>query len=221
MRIIKQNLIKIKIIKKLIILMTSEKESFNIIKLILVGDTGTGKTNLIQVSAGLPFNQLALTTTSCSYIQKKIKKDKQEYKVNLWDTIGQEKYRSLTKIFVKDSDIIILVYDITKRDTFESLKYWKQIVEEILGPDLILGVVGNKNDLYLEEKVSEIEGKEYADSIGAKFKLTSAKNNPKEFSDFIEEMLDEYLKKCKKNDNNYRSDSILIGNLPNKKQGCC
>ena len=201
--------------------MTSEKESFNIIKLILVGDTGTGKTNLIQVSAGLPFNQLALTTTSCSYIQKKIKKDKQEYKVNLWDTIGQEKYRSLTKIFVKDSDIIILVYDITKRDTFESLKYWKQIVEEILGPDLILGVVGNKNDLYLEEKVSEIEGKEYADSIGAKFKLTSAKNNPKEFSDFIEEMLDEYLKKGKKNDNNYRNDSILIGNLPNKKQGCC
>ena len=201
--------------------MTSEKESFNIIKLILVGDTGTGKTNLIQVSAGLPFNQLALTTTSCSYIQKKIKKDKQEYKVNLWDTIGQEKYRSLTKIFVKDSDIIILVYDITKRDTFESLKYWKQIVEEILGPDLILGVVGNKNDLYLEEKVSEIEGKAYADSIGAKFKLTSAKNNPKEFSDFIEEMLDEYLKKGKKNDNNYRSDSILIGNLPNKKQGCC
>ena len=201
--------------------MTSEKESFNIIKLILVGDTGTGKTNLIQVSAGLPFNQLALTTTSCSYIQKKIKKDKQEYKVNLWDTIGQEKYRSLTKIFVKDSDIIILVYDITKRDTFESLKYWKQIVEEILGPDLILGVVGNKNDLYLEEKVSEIEGKAYADSIGAKFKLTSAKNNPKEFSDFIEEMLDEYLKKGKKNDNNYRNDSILIGNLPNKKQGCC
>ena len=201
--------------------MTSEKESFNIIKLILVGDTGTGKTNLIQVSAGLPFNQLALTTTSCSYIQKKIKKDKTEYKVNLWDTIGQEKYRSLTKIFVKDSDIIILVYDITKKDTFESLKYWKQIVEEILGPDLILGVVGNKNDLYLEEKVNEIEGKAYADSIGAKFKLTSAKNNPKEFSDFIEEMLDEYLKKGKKNDNNYRSDSILIGNLPNKKQGCC
>ena len=201
--------------------MTSEKESFNIIKLILVGDTGTGKTNLIQVSAGLPFNQLALTTTSCSYIQKKIKKDKTEYKVNLWDTIGQEKYRSLTKIFVKDSDIIIFVYDITKKDTFESLKYWKQIVEEILGPDLILGVVGNKNDLYLEEKVNEIEGKAYADSIGAKFKLTSAKNNPKEFSDFIEEMLDEYLKKGKKNDNNYRSDSILIGKLPNKKQGCC
>ena len=82
-------------------------------------------------------------------------------------------------------------------------------------------MVGNKNDLYLEEKVSEIEGKAYADSIGAKFKLTSAKNNPKEFSDFIEEMLDEYLKKGKKNDNNYRSDSILIGNLPNKKQGCC
>ena len=201
--------------------MMNEKDSFNIIKLILVGDTGTGKTNLIQVSAGLEFNQVALTTTSCSYIQKVIKKDKKEYKVNLWDTIGQEKYRSLTKIFVKDSDIIILVYDITNRDTFESLKYWKNIVEEILGKDLILGVVANKNDLYLDEKVREEEGKAYADSIGAKFKLTSAKNCPNEFSEFIEEMLDEYLKRGKMNDSKDRNESILIGNIPNKKQGCC
>ena len=122
----------------------------NIIKLILVGDSGTGKTNLISVSAGLEFNFSSLTTTSCSYMQKIVIRNNKEYKVNLWDTIGQEKYRSLTKIFVKDSNIVILVYDITSRETFESLPYWHKIIEDILGKNIVLGVVGNKMDLYLE-----------------------------------------------------------------------
>ena len=202
--------------------MSNEKGASNAIKLILVGDTGTGKTNLISVASGLEFNPGVLTTTSCSYIQKIVKKNKKEYKINLWDTIGQEKYRSLTKIFVKDSNIVIFVYDITKRKTFESLKYWKSVIDEILGNDITLGVVGNKIDLYLDEEVKENEGQEYSDSIGAKFRLTSAKNNPHEFSQFIEEMLEEYLKNNNKNDN--RKESIIIKKGDKKKEkegGCC
>ena len=201
--------------------MEEEKVGSNVVKLILVGDSGTGKTNLINVSVGQEFNPGILTTTSCSYIQKIVKNNKKEYKVNLWDTIGQEKYRSLTKIFVKDSNIVIFVYDITKRESFESLKYWKKIINDILGDDLTLGVIGNKIDLYLEEKVKEHEGKEYADSIGAKFKITSAKNNPKEISDFIEEMLDIYLKKNKREN---RKETIKIKKMSTKKPnegGCC
>ena len=201
--------------------MSNEKGTSNTIKLILVGDTGTGKTNLISVAAGLEFNPGLLTTTSCSYIQKIVKRNKKEYKINLWDTIGQEKYRSLTKIFVKDSNIVIFVYDITKRKTFESLKYWKRVIEEILGNDITLGVVGNKIDLYLDEEVKENEGQEYSDSIGAKFRLTSAKNNPHEFSQFIEEMLEEYLKNNK--DEN-RKESIIIKKGDKQKEnrrGCC
>ena len=198
-----------------------EKVLSNVVKLILVGDSGTGKTNLINVSVGQEFNPGIFTTTSCSYVQKKVKNNKKEYKVNLWDTIGQEKYRSLTKIFVKDANIVIFVYDITKRESFESLKYWKKIINEILGEDLTLGVVGNKIDLYLEEQVKESEGKEYADSIGAKFKLTSAKNSPKEISEFIEEMLDIYLNKNKDKSNN-RKETIKIKKMPTKeKGGCC
>ena len=201
--------------------MEEPKLTNNVVKLILVGDSGTGKTNLINVSVGQEFNVGVLTTTSCSYIQKKIINNKKEYKVNLWDTIGQEKYRSLTKIFVKDSNIVIFVYDITKRESFDSLKYWKKIINDILGEDLTLGVIGNKIDLYLEEQVNENEGKEYADSIGAKFKITSAKNNPKEISDFIEEMLDIYLKKNKKEN---RKETIKIKKMTEKKPkegGCC
>jgi small GTP-binding protein len=72
------------------------------IKIILIGDSGTGKTNLITVSAGYEFNSNALTTRACSFIQKTFIKNNKEVKVNIWDTIGQEKYRSLTKIFVKE-----------------------------------------------------------------------------------------------------------------------
>jgi small GTP-binding protein len=175
--------------------MSIDNPNTNTIKLILVGDTGTGKTNLISVTAGFGFNTNSLTTTSCSYIQKVYTKNGKEYKINLWDTIGQEKYRSLTKIFIKDSKIVIYAYDITNKDSFESLKYWKSIIDNILGDDIITGVVGNKIDLYLNEQVEESEGRKYAEEIGAKFLLTSAKISPNEFSDFIGDLLDDYLSK--------------------------
>ena len=192
------------------------QDNKNIIKVILVGDSGTGKTNLISVSSGLEFNSKQLTTTSCSYIQKIIKKNGKEYKINLWDTIGQEKYRSLTKIFMKDSKIVILVYDITSRESFESLQFWKKIVDEILGPGPMFGVVGNKSDLYHNEKVKEEEGEEYSNSIEAKFLLTSAKNDHKSFSNFIEELVDDYIEKGIEQ----RPESIVINRIPKKKNVC-
>ena len=172
-----------------------EDDRANTIKVILVGDSGTGKTNLITVAAGFEFNSNSLTTTSCSYVQKIIKKEGKEYKMHLWDTIGQEKYRSLTKIFLKDSKIVIFVYDITNKDSFESLVFWKKIIDEVVGDTPIFGVVGNKNDLYFDEKVKEEDGEEYAKNIGAKFILTSAKNDSKGFIQFLNIMLDEFLKK--------------------------
>ena len=196
-----------------------EEDKSNSIKIILVGDSGTGKTNLITVSAGMEFNSNSLTTTSCSYVQKIINKDGKDYKINLWDTIGQEKYRSLTKIFLKDSKIVIFVYDITNRETFESLVFWKKIIDEVLGNGPIFGVVGNKMDLYYDEKVKEEEGEEYANKIGAKFLLTSAKNDSKGFNKLIEQMLEDYLNKSY--DDTTRIESIVINRIPKKKRSCC
>ena len=195
-----------------------EDNNSNLIKVILVGDSGTGKTQLITVAAGFEFNSTSLTTTSCSYVQIKLQKNKKEYKINLWDTIGQEKYRSLTKIFLKDSKIVIFVYDITNRQTFESLIYWKKIIDDVLGPTPIFGVVGNKNDLYLEEKVKEDEGEAFAKSINAKFLYTSAKNESNAFVKFIEQILDDFVEK--KFDE--REESIMIERGP-KTNGarCC
>ena len=197
----------------------ADSERENSIKIILVGDSGTGKTNLITVAAGFEFNSNPLSTTSCSYVQIKIKKDEKEYKINLWDTIGQEKYRSLTKIFLKDSKIVIFVYDITKEESFKSLPFWKKIIDDVVGETPILAVIGNKNDLYLDEKVKEEDGEKYAKSIGAKFLLTSAKNDPKGFIQFLEKMLEEYL--SKNDSETERIESITIDKIPKKKRSNC
>ena len=144
------------------------KESNNIetdsepIKIILIGDSGTGKTNLITVSAGYEFNSNALTTRACSFIQKTFIKNNKEVKVNIWDTIGQEKYRSLTKIFVKEAKIVILVYDITNRTSFDNLEKWMESVNDTLGTSNKYAVIlmGNKADLEEKRKVTYEEAED-------------------------------------------------------------
>lgn len=170
-----------------------DEQSQNFIKVILVGDAGTGKTNLIGVATGQEFDSANLTTTTCSYLRLNIAINDSIYRVNLWDTIGQEKYKSLTKIFFKDSKIVLLVYDITKRETFDNLRKWKQTIDEVLGNVPSIGVVGNKCDLYLKEEVKEEEGQKYADEIGGKFIYTSAKLDAKNFREFLEGLVKEYI----------------------------
>ena len=188
------------------------------IKLILIGDSGTGKTNLITVAAGYEFDSNSLSTTSCSYIQKTYMKHNVDYKINIWDTIGQEKFRSLTKIFVKESKIVILVYDITNKETFESLPFWKKLVDEILDYTPIFAIVGNKMDLYDKEQVKGDEADKYAESIGAKVLLTSAKRDSESFSNFVGGLLEDYLSKGKAE----RIDSFVLDKpVVNKKKSCC
>lgn len=164
-------------------------------KAILLGESGTGKTSLINVSVGKKFYEGIPSTLASSFVSKKFEKGEDEYALDLWDTNGQEKYRSMTKLFIKNSKIIIYVYSTDNRNSFENLQYWYETSKEILGDDIVIGVVGNKSDLYLHENVKEIEGKNYADSIGAKFKLVSAKVDPNGFVAFLEDLLNELLEK--------------------------
>ena len=104
------------------------------IKVILVGESGTGKTSLINVAMGMKFQEgTELTTSSASFVTKIIKIGDKSYSLNLWDTIGQEKFRSLTKIFIKDSKIVIFVYDITNKRSFEELNFWFKTIHDVLG----------------------------------------------------------------------------------------
>ena len=166
----------------------------NEIKVILVGESGTGKTSLINATMGLPFKESLESTTANSFSSKTITINNKEYVLNLWDTIGQEKFRSLTKIFIKDSKIVILVYDITRKASFNELNFWLKMIQDILGDEPILGICGNKSDLFVKEQVKEEEVKKYSEEKNIPFKLTSAKN-PMSFNKFLEDLVKKYLDK--------------------------
>ena len=95
------------------------------------------------------------STLASTLIEKVIEINKKKYSIELWDTAGQEKYKFLSKIFLKDSKIVIFVYDITIQESFEEVNYWVMKVKEILGEAPVYGLVGNKKDIYMKDEVDE------------------------------------------------------------------
>ena len=190
------------------------------IKVILVGESGTGKTSLINATIGLPFKESLESTTANSFSSKKVTIGPKEYVLNLWDTIGQEKFRSLTKIFIKDSKIVILVYDITRKQTFTEMDFWYKMIRDILGDETIVGVCGNKQDLFPREQVKEEEGKKYAQERNMPFKLTSAKN-PLSFNKFLEELVKKYIEKFGGEKNKDNKGKINLNGDKTDKRKCC
>jgi len=201
------------------------KEVVEDVKVILIGNSGVGKTNLINISTGGEFNEIEKSSTTASYSKKQMNIKGDLYNLSLWDTIGQEKLRHLSKLFYKKSKIVIFVYDITQKTTFEGLNSWYEEIKQELGEDIIKGVVGNKQDLFMKEEVKEEEGEKYAKSINAKFRLTSAKCDGEGFINFLELLLNEYInkygKKPKPNEHlKLVPENHQIKNTKDKK-GCC
>ena len=150
-------------------------------KVVLLGESGVGKTCIISRYVNNTYDEKSETTNGASYASKVIEFDeyKKSLRFDIWDTAGQEKYRSLTKCFYKDAAIAILVYDITRRDSFEEVKkYWYEQLKTCGEKNLVIGIAGNKCDMFDKEAVTEDEAKAFASEIGAQFQLTSAfKNN--------------------------------------------
>lgn len=149
-------------------------------KVVLLGDSGVGKTCIISRYISGTFDGNSASTNGASYASKIVKYEhlNKSLSLDIWDTAGQEKYKALTKFFYKDAAVAILVYDITRKETFDNIKdYWYTQLQQNGEKNIVLGVVGNKCDLYEQEAVPENEAREFADKIGAIFELTSAQNN--------------------------------------------
>jgi small GTP-binding protein len=150
------------------------------IKVVLLGETGVGKTSIISQFTKNNFDPHQETSLSAQFISKTLEFPDlgQSIKFDIWDTVGQEKYRSLAKIFYKDAKVIILVYDVTRQVTFENLKnYWIEETKANSDGDAIFAVVANKIDLYQESQVKNEDGKAFANEIGAIFQSTSCLSN--------------------------------------------
>ena len=169
------------------------------VKVVLVGDTGVGKTCIIQRYVNNSYSEENESTFSSTYTNKvlEFKEYNKKLSLDIWDTAGQELYRALAKNFYLNAAIGILVYDIRRKDSYDSIKnYWVDQMKESGEENMILGIAGNKCDLFQEEEVPEDEVKKYAQSIGAIFKPTSCKE-----SIGIDELFQECGKKFLENNN--------------------
>ena len=171
------------------------------IKIILLGDTGVGKSAIIKRYIDNYYDDNITSNISSNFLEKIVKVKNQNVRLEVWDTAGQEEFRSVTKIFVKNAKIIILVYDVTQIRTFESLNYWYDFIQNEMEPNIILGLAGNKTDLIFEdgydEEITSDEGKEFAKKIKAIFSLVSAKESEKEINTLFTKCIASYLKPSK------------------------
>ena len=171
----------------------SDKNCYDI-KMILLGELGTGKTNLISAYINESYNENSYSTLQPTQSYKIVLINDIKLKVCLWDTCGQEEYRSITKNFIKGSHIVIFVYDITRKETFLELNYWvNSALEELGNKESIFGVAANKTDLFEKSEVEDKEGREYARSIGALFHKTSGKEDPNGFKDYVDKLIENLL----------------------------
>ena len=162
----------------------------NVYKLLLLGDSTVGKTCFLIKYTDQSFQDIHMATIGLDYRVKTMKlKNNKEVKIQIWDTAGQDRFRSITKNYYKGSHGIILIYDITNRRTFENVQKWISQIREETSQNVVIYLIGNKIDMKEERKVSSEEGKKLADELGLPFMETSAKegiNINEVFDDIVE-----------------------------------
>ena len=189
------------------------------LKVILLGEPGVGKTNIITRYLSDSFNERSNPTLGATFVEKNISKDGITYSLKIWDTTGQEKYNSVTKLFVKGSHIVILVYSIDNLQSFQKVNFWYNYIKEELEENkYILAVLGNKRDLYEYEVVNEEDGRKLAEKKRAIFGLVSAKIDKALIDKFFDSLLDEYISRF---GSNLLDTTFRIKDKENNKKKCC
>ena len=147
-------------------------------QLLLIGDSSVGKTSLLyRYTNNNNYNEKHLATVGIDYFTKDEVINNRTVRVKIWDTAGQERYKSLTYTFFRNAQGIILVFDVSNRDTFENLKFWINSIRTNIGSDhnVKIIIIGNKIDL--RRQVMKEEAEKYAKEINTEYFETSAKEN--------------------------------------------
>ena len=201
-------------------------------KVTLVGDSGVGKSAIIGRYISGIFREDLVSTSGANYSQKIYKKNNQKVRLNIWDTVGQEKYRALGRNFYKDSYIICIIFDITNKISFKNVKeIWYPEIKQYGEKYNILSIVGNKCDLYESEEVNDEEANEFANEVGAQYFSVSAKNGngiEDMFNTLANLYLDPKFKEKIDGEKSFRKNSIKLEkrhlenkNISTQKKGCC
>ena len=155
--------------------MNSDKEYEFLIKILIVGDSTVGKTNFIKKYVEDKFNENYFASTGIDLISTSIKIEGKSFKIQIWDTAGQEKYRAMTKnLFLKTQGIVIL-FDISNETSFINLKSWMNEIKDECSSDIPIILVGNKSDLEDNRVIDKERAMEYAKNENLEYIETSSK----------------------------------------------
>ena len=147
----------------------------NAIKLVLLGDSGVGKTSIVTqyVSGNLPENMNP--TIGAAFVTKEVTIDNQQLELLIWDTAGQEVYRGLAPMYYRSALIAIIVFDVTKNESFDSVSYWIRELKTNVEENIIILVCGNKIDLEEKRSIEYQTASSMAQENGALYAETSAR----------------------------------------------
>ena len=161
--------------------------SFNyLLKYVIVGDASVGKSNLLLRYTHGQFREEYQLTIGVEFGSNNVLIDDKVYRIQIWDTAGQENFRSITRAYYKNSACALIVYDIARRSSFESISSWIEDCKNSSPKSVYMVLVGNKSDLEENREVSEEEGRELAEKNGMIFFETSAKTGKNVEQVFVE-----------------------------------
>ena len=206
--------------------MNSEQEAQIVLKLLLLGDSSVGKTSILNKYISNKFDESSISTVGVDYMDKIIDYNKFKIKLQIWDTSGEEKFRTITKNFYRNADGLLVVFDLTKKESYDHIKSWLDEAKEN-NDKLKTILIGNKLDLKDERIVAIDVAKQFAEKNNLKYIETSAKdgtNINESFQAIIDLLFDgksseEILHEFTKQDSSLSvvDDSMEV----KKKKACC
>jgi len=168
------------------------KEYDLLFKLILIGDSCVGKSNILLKYLKNQFNENSKTTVGVEFGTKNIIINNKRIKIQIWDTAGQERYRSITSAYYKGAKGALIVYDITRKNTFDNIDKWITDLKLNGDKDICIIILGNKSDLIDKREINKNDGIKKAEMYKIAFLETSALNGDnisKAFDELIEQIV--------------------------------
>ena len=197
-----------------------------IFKVLLLGNSNVGKSSLFLRFVDDIWNDTFVPTIGVDFKIKTFDIDKKKIKMQIWDTAGQERFKNIIASYYRGAHGILLIYDVTDKDSFKNLNNWLIEIEKNASKNVLKVLIGNKSDLEDKRVITYNQGKEFADNFGLKFIETSAKKNlnvNEAFETLGRELMlaseDKRITKQKQN------KKISVGKVQDlnveKKGGCC
>lgn len=177
------------------------------IKIVIVGDSGVGKSNILSRYISDEFSKDSKATIGVELATKTYKMNDKIIKINLWDTAGQERYKSISSAYYKGAKGAVIVYDVTKKDTLDNVYNWYREIREMAGSDISIIILGNKSDLNLLRKVDNEETTELGEKLNVPIIEISAKT-----SEGLEESFHILISKIFSKNNNFKGGDTDKGN---------